>query len=137
MGVPYFIKEHLQMSAFDEALKNTFGRSKASSKLTLKTKWYHSCGCCDSSLICEQLKNWYLHDIICLTGISEEKHLKLRLFESNLRSCSYLKCSAALWLLLDPSCKGNFWLGASGQDCHQMPKIRHLQKMEVVFKSQT
>ena len=27
-----------------------------SSKLTLKTKCYHSCGCCDNSRSCEQLK---------------------------------------------------------------------------------
>ena len=29
------------------------------------------------------------------------------LFELNLRSFSYFKCSTALWLFLDPSCKGN------------------------------
>ena len=36
MDVPYFIKEHLWMSAFDEA--KLFGGSKPSSKLALKTK---------------------------------------------------------------------------------------------------
>ena len=57
MDVPYFIKEHLWMTASDEAaLKSTFGGSKPSSKLTLKTKWYHSCGCCDDSQSREQLK---------------------------------------------------------------------------------
>ena len=29
--------------------KKDFGGRKPSSKLTLKTKWYHSCGCCDNS----------------------------------------------------------------------------------------
>ena len=57
MVVPYFIEEHLWTSASDEATpKNIFGGSKPSSKLTLKTKWYHSCGCCDDSRSCEQLK---------------------------------------------------------------------------------
>ena len=55
-NVPYFIKEHLWVSAFDETtLKNIFGGSKPSSKLTLKTKWYNSCGCCDDSQSREQL----------------------------------------------------------------------------------
>ena len=45
------------MSVSDEAtLKKNVGRSKPSSKLTLKTIWYHSCGCCDDSRSCEQLK---------------------------------------------------------------------------------
>ena len=37
MDVPYFIKEHFWMSAFDEAtFKKKFGRSKLSSKSSLK-----------------------------------------------------------------------------------------------------
>ena len=45
------------MSTFDEAtLKNFLGGSKPSSKLTLKTKRYHSCGCCNNSWSCEQMK---------------------------------------------------------------------------------
>ena len=53
MDVPYFIKEHLWMSASDEAtLKKNFDGSKPSSKLTLEAKWYHSCGCCDESQSC-------------------------------------------------------------------------------------
>ena len=45
------------MSVSDEVtLKKFFGGSKPSSKLTLKTKWCHSCGCCDDSRSCEQLK---------------------------------------------------------------------------------
>ena len=36
-------------------VKIFFGR-KSSSKLILKTKWYHSCGCCDNLQNCEQLK---------------------------------------------------------------------------------
>ena len=57
MHVPYFIKEHLWISATDETtLKNFFGGSKPSSKLTLKTKWYHRCGYCDDSRTNEQLK---------------------------------------------------------------------------------
>ena len=50
MDIPYFNKEDLWISAFDEAsLKTFFDKSKPSSKLTLKTKCYHSCGCCDDS----------------------------------------------------------------------------------------
>ena len=46
MDVPYFIKENLWMSASDEAApKKIIGGSKSSSKLTLKTKWCHKCGC--------------------------------------------------------------------------------------------
>ena len=58
MDVPYFIKEHLWMSeASDEAtLKKSFGGFKPSSKLTLRTKWYHSCGCCNDSQSSEQMK---------------------------------------------------------------------------------
>ena len=33
-----------------------FGGKKTPSKLTLKTKWYRSCGCCHNSWSCEQLK---------------------------------------------------------------------------------
>ena len=45
------------MNAFDEAtLKKTFGGSKPSSKLSSKTKWYHSYSCYDNSQSCEQLK---------------------------------------------------------------------------------
>ena len=36
--------------------KKSFGGRKPSSKLTLKTKWYHGCGCCNDSQSCEQLK---------------------------------------------------------------------------------
>ena len=57
MHAPYFIKENLPISASDEAtVKNIFGGNKPSSTLTLKTKWYHSCGCCDDSQSCGQLK---------------------------------------------------------------------------------
>ena len=55
MDVPYFIKEHLWTNASDQAtLKKIFGGSKPSWKLTLKTKWYHSCGCYDDTRSCEQ-----------------------------------------------------------------------------------
>ena len=37
------------------AAKN-FWRKEPSSKLTVKTKCYQSCGCCDNSRSCEQLK---------------------------------------------------------------------------------
>ena len=57
MDVRYFIKEHLWMSTSDEAtLTKIFGGSKPSPKLTLKTKWYHSCCCGNNSRSCEQLK---------------------------------------------------------------------------------
>ena len=32
--------------------KTIFGGRKPSSKLTLKTKWCHSCGCCNNSRGC-------------------------------------------------------------------------------------
>ena len=58
VDIPYLFKEHLWMSAFDEAtLKKNFGGSKPSSKLTLETKWYHICSCCDDSCR-EQLKKY-------------------------------------------------------------------------------
>ena len=45
------------MSAFDETpLKNIFDGSKLSSKLTLKTKWFYRCGCCNDCQSCKQLK---------------------------------------------------------------------------------
>ena len=58
MYVPYFIKEHLWTSACNEATlkKKNWGGSKPSSKLTLKARWYHSCGCSDDSRSCEQMK---------------------------------------------------------------------------------
>ena len=68
IDVPYFIKEHLWMSASDETtLKKNFGGSKPKNKMvpwkqngtklvTLKTKWYQTCGCSDDSRCWEQLK---------------------------------------------------------------------------------
>ena len=56
MNVPYFIKEKLWMSASEATVKKNIGGSKSSSKLTLKTKSCHNCGCCDDSQSCEQLK---------------------------------------------------------------------------------
>ena len=51
IDVKYFIKEQLWRSASEEAtLKIIFGGSKPSSRLTLKTKWYHSRDCCDDPL---------------------------------------------------------------------------------------
>ena len=45
------------MSASDElTIKENFSGSNPSSKLILKTKWYHSCGCRDDSRSCEQLE---------------------------------------------------------------------------------
>ena len=53
IDVPHFIKEHLWMSVYIVATlkkkKKKNGGSKPSSKLTLKTNWYHSCGCSDDS----------------------------------------------------------------------------------------
>ena len=130
------------MSASHEAtLKNFFGGSKLSSKLTLKTKCYHSRDCRDISWSCGQLKqcvtdkyffflkirlwtliafryrncmlplqylsDWYLHGVY-FDRISRGKTSQIeRLFETNLKSCGYFKCSTALWLLLDLSSKGN------------------------------
>ena len=64
VDVPYLIKEHVWISTTDEATrKKCFGGLKRSSKLTLKTKWYHSCGCCDDSQSREQLKK-HVTDIL-------------------------------------------------------------------------
>ena len=54
IDVPHFIKEHLRMSVYIVATlkkkkKKKNGGSKPSSKLTLKTNWYHSCGYSDDS----------------------------------------------------------------------------------------
>ena len=58
MDVPYIIEENLSewVLLVRQHSKKKFGGSKASSKLTLKTKWYHSYGCHDDSQSCEQLK---------------------------------------------------------------------------------
>ena len=46
IDVPCFIKKHLWMSASDETtLIKCFGGRKPSSKLTLKTKWFHISQC--------------------------------------------------------------------------------------------
>ena len=83
-------------------LQKIFDGRKPSSKLTLETKWYHSCGCCDGSRSCEQLKKHFtdkhfekksdfefespsvkgkVYGIstwhICLIEIPKEKHLRL------------------------------------------------------------
>ena len=114
-----------------------FGWRKPSSKLTLKAKWYQSCGCCDGDLrSCAQLKkrvtDKYFEPIspsltgnVCyhynswVTGVhiaclfhrnSGGKTSQIVwLFESNLRSFGCFKCSTAfwLWLSLNLSCKGN------------------------------
>ena len=68
------------MSASDETtLKKVFGRSKPSSNLTLKTKWYllitfHYRKC---MLPLQYLSDWHLNSGLCLKEIPEEKHLKL------------------------------------------------------------
>ena len=50
MDVLYFIKEQRWMSAIDEGtLKTISGGSTPSSKLILKIKWYHGCGCYNNS----------------------------------------------------------------------------------------
>ena len=54
IDVPHFIKEHLRMSVYivetlKKKKKKKNGGSKPSSKLTLKTNWYHSCGYSDDS----------------------------------------------------------------------------------------
>ena len=100
-----------------------------------KFKWCYNCGCCDDSWSCEQLKKrvtdkyfekknvrlWTLITFCyrkcmlrlqCLTCIFERnsrgKTSQLEwLFESNLRSSGYFECSTELWLLLEPSCRGN------------------------------
>ena len=77
------------MSAFvEEIFKKGFGGSKPSLKLTLKTKWCHSCGCCDDSWSCEQLKK-------CVT----DKYLERKLW--TLITFCYRKCMLPLQYLSD------------------------------------
>ena len=57
----------INLSNNKKSLKDS-GRRKPSSKLTLETKWYHSCGYSDDSQSCEQLKK-------CVTDESFEKKL--------------------------------------------------------------
>ena len=55
----------------------------------------------------QYLSDWYLHGVY-FDRISRGKTSQIeRLFETNLKSCGYFKCSTALWLLLDLSSKGN------------------------------
>ena len=110
-------------------------------------KSYHSCGCCNDSWNCEQLKkrvtdklfekkldfepkstsgkvgkviyhyNSWVTSVymVCMhvRNCREETSQIESLFESNLGSFGYFKCSIALWLPLDPNCKGNLltWAG--------------------------
>ena len=58
MDVPHFIEKNFQMGTSDMTkLKKKFSGTEPSSKVTWKTKWYHSCGCCDGSRSCEQNKS--------------------------------------------------------------------------------
>ena len=58
MDVPYIIEENLSwwVLLVRQHSKKNFGGSKPSSKLTLKTKRYHSYACRDDSQSSEQLK---------------------------------------------------------------------------------
>ena len=125
---------------------------KPSSKLILKTKWYHICECCDDSRSCELLKKhvtdkylekkvklWSLSPFITgntcyhyntwVTGVymayifdrnSRGKASQIEWAKSNLRSFGYFECLAALWLLLDPSCKGTLLQELTG---HFRPRL--------------
>ena len=59
------------------------------------------------------------------------------LFESNLRSFAYSKCSTALGFPSTSAAKAICLqeLGSSGRDCYLMSKIWNLQKAKVAFKS--
>ena len=55
----------------------------------------------------QYLSYWCLHGVMFDLN-SRGKTSKIDwLFKSNLRSFGHFKCSTALWLFLDPSCKGN------------------------------
>ena len=45
-----------KIAVLKKTTKEIFDGRKPSSELTLKTKWYQSCGCCNDSQSCEQLK---------------------------------------------------------------------------------
>ena len=114
------------MSAFaDPTLKFYFRRSKPSPKLSLKTKWYHGCGCCVDSQNCEKLKKhvtdkylirpwtliiFFYYCNAWMTGVyipymcdrnfvGKKTSQTEWLFESNLRYCGYFECTPALWIL--------------------------------------
>ena len=82
MDVPYFINN---TSIWVLLFRQHFAGSKTSSKLTLETKWYHSCSCCDDSQSCEQLKK-------CIIVKYFEK--KVRLWSLN--TLHYWKCMSPL-----------------------------------------
>ena len=149
-------------------LWKVFGGRRTSSKLTLKTKWYNSCGYCDNSRSCEQLKRHVTdkyfekklgfepespvtgkvgyHYNSWVTGVcmacifywnsgGETSQIEW-LSESNLKSFGCFMCSTAFWVLLNQrQLTYKNWFGTSGPDCHLTPKIGHLQKMGVAFKS--
>ena len=103
-NLPYFIKEHLWMSASNQAtVKKHFWWSKPSSKLTLKTKCYHSCGCCDDCQSCEKLKKHVLDEYF-------EKNVRLwTLITFHYRKCVLLLQCLSDWYLHGVYVWQKFW----------------------------
>ena len=127
IDVPCFIKEHLQMSAFDEA---TFKKS-LDVKPPQRWPWkQNDITVVAAVMILQVVSNWisvlqmnilkpnhlsgniFYHYKTRVTGVymayifnrhSGGKASQIDCFESNLRS---FECFEALWLLMDPSCKG-------------------------------
>ena len=67
-----------------------FDGSKPSSKLSLKTKWYRSCGSWDDSRSCEQLKNYVT-----------DKYFEKKVRFWTLITFRYMKCMLPLQYLND------------------------------------
>ena len=59
-------------------LQTIFGGGKPFSKLTLKTKWYHSCCYCDNSRSCWQLKKRVTGKYFEKSWILNPNHLPLQ-----------------------------------------------------------
>ena len=67
------------VSACNEAtLKKIFSGSKPSSKLTLKTKWYHSCSCSDDSQVVNNWRSVILINILKKSQTLNSNHLPLQ-----------------------------------------------------------
>ena len=71
------------------------------------------------------MSTWHIY----LTAIPQEN------IAGPLATLSAQQCLASPGPLLQKQLAYMSWLGASGPDCYLAPKVGHLQKAEVTFKS--
>ena len=69
----------------------------------------------ESMLPLQQLSDWCLRDIYVWQKFWRKNISDWVIVWTNLRSFGYFQCSTALWLPLDPSCKGNLLPGCFRQ----------------------